>query len=169
MNKRGQNGTDLVTCWIPFTKTRIKNGCMLAVKESHRLGLINHHNGSKGQVEIKGKESIDKLKTVALEADIGDIILLNKYLIHCSSPNKSKNFRISMDLRFNITGQPSGREPLPSFAVKSKNKKNIVVNTYKQWIALWEHAKNKCLPRKWTYKYPLPTFKGTKRDLHNVL
>ena len=59
MNKKGQNGTDLVTCWIPFTKTRIENGCMLAVKESHRLGLINHHNGSKGQVEIKGKESID--------------------------------------------------------------------------------------------------------------
>ena len=169
MNKKGQNGTDLVTCWIPFTKTRIKNGCMVAVKDSHRLGLINHHNGSKGQVEIKGKESINKLKTVALEADIGDIILLNKYLIHCSSPNKSKNFRISMDLRFNKTGQPSGREPLPSFAVKSKNKKNIIVNTYKQWIALWENAKNKCLPRKWTYKYPLPTFKGTKRDLHNVL
>ena len=49
------------------------------------------------------------------------------------------------------------------------NKKNIIVNTYKQWIALWEHAKNKCLHRKCTYKYPLPTFKGTKRDLHNVL
>ena len=95
--------------------------------------------------------------------------MLNKYLSHCSSPNKSKTFRISMDLRFNITGQPSGREPLPSFAVKSKNKKNIIVNTYKQWIALWEIAKNKCLYRKWTYKYPLPTFKGTKRDLHNVL
>ncbi len=32
MNKKGQKGTELVTCWIPFTKTRIENGCMLAVK-----------------------------------------------------------------------------------------------------------------------------------------
>ena len=169
MNKKGQKGTELVTCWIPFTKTRIKNGCMLAVKNSHKLGLVNHDTGSKGQVEIKGIKSIDNLKTIPLEADVGDIILLNKYLIHCSLPNKSKNFRISMDLRFNKSGQHSGRDPLPSFAVKSKNKKNIIVNTYKQWITLWEKAKNKCLKRKWTYKYPLPTFKGSKRDITNII
>ena len=169
MNKKGQKGTELVTCWIPFTKTRIENGCMLAVKESHKLGLVNHDTGSKGQVEIKGKEKIDDLKTIALEANVGDIILLSRYLIHCSLPNKSKNFRISMDLRFNKTGQHSGRDPLPSFVVKSKNRKNIKVNNYKQWIAMWEEAKNKCIPRKWTYKYPLPTFKNSKRDLPNVI
>ena len=169
MNKKGQKGTELVTCWIPFTKTRIENGCMLAVKESHKLGLVNHDTGSKGQVEIKGKEKIDDLKTIALEANVGDIILLSRYLIHCSLPNKSKNFRISMDLRFNKTGQHSGRDPLPSFVVKSKNKKNIKVKNYKQWIAMWEEAKNKCIPRKWTYKYPLPTFKNSKRDLPNVI
>ena len=169
MNKKGQKGTELVTCWIPFTKTRMENGCMLAVKESHKLGLVNHDTGSKGQVEIKGKEKIEDLKTIALEANVGDIILLSRYLIHCSLPNKSKNFRISMDLRFNKTGQHSGRDPLPSFVVKSKNRKNIKVNNYKQWIAMWEEAKNKCIPRKWTYKYPLPTFKNSKRDLPNVI
>ena len=169
MNKKGQKGTELVTCWIPFTKTRIENGCMLAVKESHKLGLVNHDTGSKGQVEIKGKEKIDDLKTIALEANVGDIILLSRYLIHCSLPNKSKNFRISMDLRFNKIGQHSGRDPLPSFVVKSKNRKKIKVNNYKQWIAMWEEAKNKCIPRKWTYKYPLPTFKNSKRDLPNVI
>ena len=169
MNKKGQKGTELVTCWIPFTKTRIENGCMLAVKESHKLGLVNHDTGSKGQVEIKGKEKIDDLKTIALEANVGDIILLSRYLIHCSLPNKSKNFRISMDLRFNKTGQHSGRDPLPSFVVKSKNRTNIEVKNYKQWIAMWEEAKNKCIPRKWTYKYPLPTFKNSKRDLPNVI
>ena len=169
MNKKGQKGTELVTCWIPFTKTRIENGCMMAVKESHKLGLVNHDTGSKGQVEIKGKEKIDDLKTIALEANVGDIILLSRYLIHCSLPNKSKNFRISMDLRFNKTGQHSGRDPLPSFVVKSKNRKNIKVKNYKQWIAMWEEAKNKCIPRKWTYKYPLPTFKNSKRDLPNVV
>ena len=50
-----------------------------------------------------------------------------------------------------------------------KNKNNIKVQNYKQWIALWEKAKVKCIPRKWSYKYPLPTFKGTKRDLANII
>ena len=169
LNKKGQAGTDLVTCWIPFTKTRIKNGCMLAVKNSHKFGLVNHDYGSKGQVEVIDKERINNLKTVALEADVGDIILLNKYLIHCSLPNKSKNFRISMDLRFNKSSQCTGREPLPSFVVKSKNFKNIIINTSKQWIALWEKAKKKCVPRKYTYKYPLPTFRNTKRNLTKLI
>jgi viroplasmin and RNaseH domain-containing protein len=104
-----------------------------------------------------------------LEADVGDIVLLNKYLIHCSLPNKSKNFRISMDLRYNKSGQHTGREPLPSFVVKSKNLKNVTIHTYKQWIALWEIAKNKCISRKYTYKYPLPTFRSTKRNLTNLI
>ena len=34
---------------------------------------------------------------------------------------------------------------------------------------IWEKAKVKCIPRKWSYKYPLPTFKGTKRDLANII
>ena len=75
MNKKGQKGTELVTCWIPFTKTRIENGCMLAVKESHKFGLVNHDYGSKGQVEVRGKEIIDKLSTVPLEADVGNNII----------------------------------------------------------------------------------------------
>ena len=139
------------------------------MKNSHKLGLVNHDYGSKGQVEIIGKEKIKDFHTVALEADIGDIILLNKYLIHCSLPNKSKNFRISMDLRYNQTGQSSGREPLPNFAVKSKDRKTIKVNTYKQWIALWEKAKIKCISRNYSFKYPLPTFKGSKKDLTKLL
>lgn len=165
LNKKGQRGTDLVTCWIPFTNTKKINGSMLAVKESHKLGLVNHDKGSKGQVEIKYKNVLNKMEIIPLEANIGDIILLNRHLIHCSGPNNSKNFRISLDFRYNKTGQPSGREPLPSFVVKSNNEKKIKIKNFKQWISLWEKAKNKCIARKYTFKYPLPTFRSTKRDL----
>ena len=50
-----------------------------------------------------------------------------------------------------------------------KIKKNITTLNYKQWIALWEEAKNKCIPRKFAFKYPLPTFKHNKKDLKNLL
>ena len=84
-------------------------------------------------------------------------------------PNRSNDFRISADLRYNIAGQPSGRDPLPNFYVRSKNKKNLNVQNFKQWLALWEKAKEKCIPRKYAFKYPLPTFKNSKRDLSKLL
>ena len=169
MSVQGQKLTDLITVWIPFTKTTKKNGCMLTVSKSHKMGLLNHDRGYKGQAQIRNSELLDKFKPVALEANIGDIIILTKHTPHCSLPNKSNKFRISMDLRYNKGGQPSGREALPSFYVKSKNKKNIKIYNYKQWLATWEKAKQKCIPRGYTFKYNIPTFKNTKRDLKNII
>ena len=78
-----------------------------------------------GQVEIKDSKLLDKMEHIHLEADVGDVILLHKHSIHCSLPNRSNDFRISADLRYNVAGQPSGRDPLPNFYVRSKNKKNL--------------------------------------------
>ena len=49
-------------------------------------------------------------------------------------------------LRYNVAGQPSGREPLPNFYVRSKNKKNLKVQNFKQWLSLWENAKERRIP-----------------------
>ena len=123
LNSKGQKLTDMVTVWIPFTKTTKKNGCMITVKKINKMGLLNHVSGYRGQVELKNSELLDDMKHIYLEANIGDIILLHKHSIHCSLPNRSNDFRISADLRYNVAGQPSGREPLPNFYVRSKNKK----------------------------------------------
>ena len=169
LNPRGQKLTEMVTVWIPFTKTTIKNGCMITVKKINKMGLLNHVSGYRGQVELKNSELLDDMQHVNLEANIGDIILLHKHSIHCSLPNRSDDFRISADLRYNIAGQPSGREPLPNFCVRSKNKKNLKIKNFKQWLALWEKAKEKCIQRKYAFKYPLPTFKNNKKDLSKLV
>ena len=169
LSRQGQKQTDLITCWIPFTNTTVKNGCMISVPGLHKKGLFNHEAGFKGQAQIKDSELLDKLKTTALEANIGDIVLLGKHTVHCSLPNNSNNFRISMDLRYHKAGQPSGRDLLPSFYVRSKNKKNISVTSYKEWLAIWYNKIQKCIPKKYTFKYTIPTFKGTSRDLINLL
>ena len=169
LSAAGQKHTDLITCWIPFTNTTTKNGCMVSVPGLHKKGLFNHVAGHKGQAQIKDSELLDEMKTTALEANIGDIVLLGKHTVHCSLPNNSNNFRISMDLRFHKAGQPSGRDLLPSFYVRSRNKKNIKVKTYKEWLATWYNKIEKCVPKKHTFKYTIPTFKGTSRDLINLI
>ena len=108
------------------------------------------------------------MEHIFLEANIGDVILLHKHSIHCSLPNRSNDFRISADLRYNVAGQPSGREPLPNFYVRSKNKKNLKVQNFKQWLSLWEKAKDRRIG-KYAFKYPLPTYKNNKRDLSNLV
>ena len=169
LNTKGQKLTDMVTVWIPFTKTTKKNGCMITVKKINKMGLLNHIAGYRGQVEIKDSKLLDKMQHIYLEADVGDVILLHKHSIHCSLPNRSNDFRISADLRYNVAGQPSGRNPLPNFYVRSKNNKNLKIQNFKQWLALWEKAKEKCIPRKYAFKYPLPTFKTNKRDLSKLI
>ena len=150
-------------------KSTKKNGCMITVKKINKIGLLNHVSGYRGQVELKNSELLDDMKHIYLEANIGDVILLHKHSIHCSLPNRSNDFRISADLRYNVAGQPSGREPLPNFYVRSKNKKNIKIKNFKQWLSLWERAKEKCIPRKYAFKYPLPTFKTNVRDLSKLI
>ena len=169
LSKKGQKHTDLITCWVPFTKTTKKNGCMITIPGLQKKGLFNHDADLKGQAYIRNSELLNKLKTVALEANPGDIVLLSKHTVHCSLPNVSNNFRISMDLRYHKSGQPSGRELLPNFCVRSKNKKNIKIYNFKQWLASWEKAKQRCVPKKYTFKYQTPTFKGKKRDLINLI
>ena len=141
LSSLGQRLTDMVTVWIPFTKTSKKNGCMITVKEINKLGLLNHISGYRGQVEIKDSKLLDNYKPVFLEANVGDIIILHKHSIHCSLPNRTNDFRISADLRYNRAGTPSGRKPLPNFYVRSKNKKNITIHNFKQWIALWKRQR----------------------------
>ena len=74
---------------------------------------------------------------------MGDVVLLHRHSAHCSIPNKSNSFRISADLRYNKAGQTSGREPLPSFYVKSKNKKNLKIQNFKQWLSSLGKSKRK--------------------------
>ena len=37
LSKKGQRLTDMVTVWIPFTKTTIKNGCMITVSKFNKF------------------------------------------------------------------------------------------------------------------------------------
>ena len=67
LSSLGQRLTDMVTVWIPFTKTTKKNGCMITVKEINKLGLLNHISGYRGQVEIKDSKLLNNYKPVFLE------------------------------------------------------------------------------------------------------
>jgi len=53
---------------------------------------------------------------------------------------------------------------LPSFYVRSKSKKNLKIINYKQWLGLWEKAKNKCIPE----NMPLNTQYQHSKELKKI-
>ena len=54
---------------------------MITVPGLQKKGLFNHDADSKGQAHIRNSELLNKLKTVALEANPGDIVLLSKHTV----------------------------------------------------------------------------------------
>ena len=60
---------------------------------------------------------------------------------HASLPNRSDGIRWSFDLRFNVTGQPTGRAHFPEFVARSRAHPDTELKDWRQWRALWEAAR----------------------------
>ncbi|GIS76996.1 MAG: hypothetical protein CM1200mP13_03550 [Candidatus Pelagibacterales bacterium] len=71
---------------------------------------------------LKKSELLDDMEHIYLEGNVGDIILLHNILFTALT-NRSNDFRISADLRYNVAGQPSGRSRFQTFMLEVKIKK----------------------------------------------
>jgi len=99
-----------VTAWVPLTE--IDAAC----------GGVAVYEGTQGAAEILDDLSRDLwLKPVAADAAArvecqpmspGDVLLLNRWIIHESIPNRSDRTRISIDLRFFGAGPKSSKHYL---------------------------------------------------------
>ncbi len=77
----------LVTIWVALDDATIANGCLEAVRGSHRNGLLSAEGGtlSKENAEIHCDEDL----IAALELTAGHAVLLHSWLIHRSGVNRS--------------------------------------------------------------------------------
>jgi hypothetical protein len=76
-----------VTIWVALDPATRENGCMEAVRGSHRLGLLSLY-GSTVEDEMVRKHC-DPEKIVTLEVPSGHAILIHNWLIHRSGINPS--------------------------------------------------------------------------------
>ena len=70
----------------------------------------------------------------------GDVLFMHKLTMHCSLPNRSNDIRWSFDLRYNPTGQATGRPWFPGFVARSKADPESVLSDPDEWATLWERA-----------------------------
>jgi polysaccharide pyruvyl transferase WcaK-like protein len=77
----------LVTIWIALDEATTANGCMDAVRGSHRLGLLSNY-GSTLSDEHAAEHCPDD-RVVPLEVPAGHAVLMHNWLIHRSGVNPS--------------------------------------------------------------------------------
>jgi len=130
--------TNMVTVWIAITDATIDNGCLQVIPESHRQPMLRHCPSP--QLSIPAKEfAIDTATPLPVKA--GGAVLFHPQTIHSSLDNISDTVRWSFDLRYNVTGEATGRPMFPDFVARSYKDPSTELTDAQQWRALWEDAR----------------------------
>lgn len=134
------DNSSMCTVWIPITDCEKHHGCMVLIPGSHKKhGLLPHCPG----MSVPDKECPDAEKGVPLPMRQGDILVMHKLTLHSSLANVSEDFcRVSVDLRFNAAGSPSGRAALPSFVARSRSNPESELTDPADYAKLWAEARD---------------------------
>ena len=126
--------TRFVTVWLAITDATVKNGC-LQVAPGARDAMLPHCN--KKQVGI-ADAFIPKSEAVPAPVRAGGAVLFHPMTPHASLPNASDGYRWSFDLRYNVTGQPTGRSQFPDFIARSRANPASELRDWRTWKESWE-------------------------------
>ena len=109
--------TNMLTVWLPLTEATERNGCLMVVPGSYRDGLQVHctmPNERGLNATTIPTQLIPKERAKPLPMSPGDVLLMHKGCMHASLTNHSDSVRWSFDLRYNPTGQSTGRTYFPA-------------------------------------------------------
>ena len=132
------DGTRMVTCWLAVTDATVENGCLRVIPGSHRGQMMPHCPNP--QLAIPDA-FIDQEAGLPLPVKAGGAILFHPLTIHGSLPNTTSDVRWSFDLRYNVTGDPTGRPMFPDFIARSHAAPETVMNDPGEWRRMWERAR----------------------------
>lgn len=130
----------IVTAWVAVTDATVENGCLQVIPGSHR-GEMATHCPKAGQLGIPATIMAGR-QTKPLPVGAGGVVLFHPLTIHSSLSNSSQGIRWSFDLRYNVTGDPTGRPMFPSFVARSASAPETVLNDPAEWHRMWEKARS---------------------------
>ncbi|MCB0083195.1 MAG: phytanoyl-CoA dioxygenase family protein, partial [Caldilineaceae bacterium] len=94
-------GSNVITCWLPLGDATVEMGCMEALPGVHNQGYLRH---KKEGGTTSDPTMMPDVKPLALECRKGDVVFMNRFTPHRSTPNRSEQCRWSLDLRYQTTG-----------------------------------------------------------------
>jgi len=130
--------SNILTVWIPLTDVEKETGCLELIPGQKKKGLLNHvksHHGT--TIDPAQLPSEDEAPRFHAAMEKGDMLLMHKFTPHRSQPNYTDKVRWSLDLRFQKTGEPTGRHFWPEFILQSEAEPAKVQSDYAEWCARW--------------------------------
>lgn len=129
--------TDMITVWIAVTDATEDNGCLQVFP--HAAEELLPHCPQKQTTIAPGY--LDTSRAVPVPVGAGGVVILDPMTPHASLPNRSDGIRWSFDLRYNRTGQPTGRAHFPAFVARSRREPETVLTDWRRWQAMWDTAR----------------------------
>ncbi len=129
--------TEMITVWFPLWDAPVESGCLEVIPFSHVAGLQRHCPSPTGGGPSLLESVIVQEAAVAQPMRRGDVLFMTRYTQHSSLPNRSDSMRWSFDLRYNPTGQPTGREVFPGFVARSRKDPASELRDARAWAQLW--------------------------------
>ncbi len=139
--------TDMLTVWFGLWDATIENGCLEVIPKSHREGLLQHcyatATPSRGFAVHIPDQFLRAEDRVPIPLKRGGVLFFHRRNCHCSLPNNSDNIRWSFDLRYNPTGQPTGRSAFPGFVARSRSNPASELHNPEEWANLWYETRSR--------------------------
>ncbi|MEM1232809.1 MAG: phytanoyl-CoA dioxygenase family protein [Pseudomonadota bacterium] len=129
--------TQMVTVWLAITDATVENGC-LQVKPGIESDLIPHC--SLKQTGIR-EHYLPARPAMPCPVKAGGAVIFHPLTPHASLSNRSDGYRWSFDLRYNVTGQSTGRDQFPSFVARSRAAPDTELRDWRAWQRMWEETR----------------------------
>ena len=130
--------TDMVTVWLAMTDATVENGCLQVQPQTSGQTILPHC--ARSQTGI-ADGFLNESSAVPLPVKAGGAVLFHPLTPHASLTNITDGFCWSFDIRFNATGQPTGRSHFPDFVVRSRAHPETELSDWRVCKAQWEEAR----------------------------
>ena len=148
--------TQMVTVWVAVTDATVENGCLQVIPGRPQM----YPHCPKRQTAI-ADGFLDMSKAIPLPVPAGGVVIFHPLTPHASLDNVSDRFRWSFDIRYNVTGQATGRAHFPDFAARSRARPETVLTDWQVWRDMWletrrTSARNAYIPlHRWSSDAPV--------------
>lgn len=133
--------SQILTVWFPLWDATEQNGCLQVIPRSHRQGLLTHCRRWNGLAIPDPMLRLEDSRALPMQR--GDVLFLTQFTCHGSLPNHSEEVRWSFDLRYNPTGQATGREMFPGFVARSRRNPASELRDPEAWHRLWARTRER--------------------------
>jgi hypothetical protein len=130
--------TDMVTVWIAVTDATIENGCLQVQPQTPDQDILPHCPRTQTGI---ADGFINQDGAIPLPVKAGGAVLFHPLTPHASLTNTTDTFRWSFDIRFNATGQPTGRSHFPDFIARSRTNPARELHDWRICKTRWEEAR----------------------------